>query len=784
MRIQSILVRFYRAFNYDYLRKNSANAVADPWDQYEGRFYPYVRVDIDPDVTCVVGANESGKSQLLDAAELALGYGTPSPTDFCRYSAFFSVDASSRVPQFGLVLTDLDATDRSGLENLSVLGIDADLGSFVVVRDSADSSVVYIQGQEPQTVDVQEMADFLPHAFRIDPARALPDSVPIDYLINAGDSDASSVSRSERWSLIDPILKNFEQLRIAIDEPSKLSEVFSTIDQPASKSSQQVKLEREESELAYQLLVTIAGVDGATFKRLHNAVRAGNDGYANALVAKINGQLAKGLNLRRWWTQDRDFELQVASRDFDLVFTIKDRTASEYSFRERSSGLKYFLSYLVQYLAHAASSDCANLLLMDEPDTYLSNQGQQDLLHLFQDFADRDAGGATKQVIFVTHSPFLIDKNHAERVRVLDKGRKDEGTRVVRDVARNHFEPLRSAFGGFVGETAFIGNCNLLLEGVSDQIYLAGASSVLLAHGASHTERLDLNTVTLVACGSASHVPYMAYLARGRDVQQPAVVALLDGDKEGRLAVKTLARGGPRLKQVLAPEHILQVEPEQFPGVQSDRPEGPCDIEDLVPLELLLQAAAAFADEIGMDDVRVTDVSTVKPHLSAKIGSLGAVQAAYKDQGTDLHLDKIGIARHVVALLKERPNDFGADRALTNFRQLFVVLTERMRSASAQRSEREVGMRVERMVAAFLSDFRTGATKADLKIFLERLDGVLDSTPASEELRKQIRIMTSERKLDVDLSDPLPDHEGLAGEFDRLRYAPLLSAQEQPDEEE
>jgi len=68
---------------------------------------------------------------------------------------------------------------------------------------------------------------------------------------------------------------------------------------------------------------------------------------------------------------------------------------------------------------------------------------------------------------------------------------------------------------------------------IADQILLAGMSNVLRMLGRGKTERLDLNTLTIVPAGSASHIPYMVFLARGRDADQPAVVVLLDGDAEG-----------------------------------------------------------------------------------------------------------------------------------------------------------------------------------------------------------------------------------------------------------
>jgi hypothetical protein len=83
---------------------------------------------------------------------------------------------------------------------------------------------------------------------------------------------------------------------------------------------------------------------------------------------------------------------------------------------------------------------------------------------------------------------FLIDKNNADRIRVLEKGVGDEGTRVVRNVSRNPYEPLRSAFGAFVAETTFIGNCNLMVEGPADQILLGGATTHLRLRGRHDSE--------------------------------------------------------------------------------------------------------------------------------------------------------------------------------------------------------------------------------------------------------------------------------------------------------
>ena len=178
------------------------------------------------------------------------------------------------------------------------------------------------------------------------------------------------------------------------------------------------------------------------------------------------------------------------------------------------------------------------ILAMDEPDAYLSSQGQRDLLKVFDAFAyPRAEGRRPVQVIYVTHSPFLIDKNHPKRLRVLQKGKRHEGTRVVRNASKNHYEPLRSSLGLFVAETAFIGNCNILVEGPSDQILIAGATRHLRRKSdLPKSETLDLNEVTIVNAGGAPEVPYIVYLATGRDVERPTVIALLDSDGPGNTA--------------------------------------------------------------------------------------------------------------------------------------------------------------------------------------------------------------------------------------------------------
>ncbi len=786
MILKTVYIRFYRSFNFDYLRARHPDSQTDPWDQMEDEtFYPYIKLSVDPDLTCVVGANESGKSQVLQAIEMAIANHEPSPADFCRYSNHFTVAGAMKRPHLGLHFTDLSSDESEAVRGLISLDNDERVDEFRLFHDTADGATVYLRdGQLHAVLDMDSLQSVLPTVFRIEPDRALPNSVPISFLCENADvmSLAHEVPRSGRWVMHDSIAQHANKLMSQTSNASAFGETVKQILTPVSSlgqlSSDERKAHLGQLELARKLLVTVGGIDPSAFDELNSALRNDDEGLANGIEAAMNAKLEKSLDLAKWWSQDELFRLAVSVRDYDLVFTVRDRTGSEYSFAERSSGLKYFLSYLVQFLAHLKTRTGPDILLMDEPDAYLSNQGQQDLLRLLQEFTIPADGRLGGQVVFVTHSPFLIDKNRADRLRVLDKGSGDEGARVVRNVGHNHFEPLRTALGGFVGETAFIGNCNLIVEGVADQIYLAGMSAHLTKRDFPTTHRFDLNQITLVPAGSASHIPYMTFLARGRDVDQPAVVVLLDGDEEGTRAADVLRKGGPRSKQLIKPEYVAQIGVEGLAHLKSDRPGGPRDIEDLIPIQIALNAARRYVGEMGIEvPDGFPDPSDIRPLLTNSTGVLDATQMALDKLDVDLCLEKVGFARHALSSCEDDDLE-SADEMRERFATLFAHLTTLQRGAERDLANQSIAARVEREVQRFLRDhLRVLPTNADLNVLLERIESVVDLAVEGDELMTEIRRIRDHYNLVAELNEQITDMDDLKERLARVKYAELLASQ-------
>jgi hypothetical protein len=785
MFIATVYIRFFRSFNFDYLRKAHDRFVPDPWDLLEpdGLQYPFVRVPLEDGVTTVVGANESGKSQLLSAIKCALTGQGIERGDFCRYSQFFAVDKSMAFPDFGLEFKNLDTSDREALAKACQVTIDDEVASFSMFRIGSKEPVVYLQRRDEwikHAVKEKNYLDtILPQWFEIDATVALPESVPIKYLAEATKSPRTG-PRKERQSFLNAILENGASW---FGSPEQITKAAPSLMTAFTAASQPTAAHDKQLALADDLLLKVAKIDRSAFQELLKAVDASKDGFANGIVVRMNRELAATLNFPKWWSQDHQFQLLLTLRDQDLVFTIRDRTGTEYSADERSGGLKYFLSYFVQYLAHEApKSSAREVLLMDEPDAYLSSTGQQDLLRIFEDFADpQDPARAPCQVVYVTHSPFLIDKNHGERIRVLEKGEGDEGTRVVRNAARNHYEPLRSAFGSFVAETTFISNCNLMLEGMSDQVLLAGMSARLRRQKAGSLDHLDLNTLTLVPAGSAPHIPYLVYLARGRDVDRPAVIVLLDSDDSGNQANKALKRG-PNGKPLIDAKFVLQLGDLPTEKIVSTRPGGVVAVEDLIPLEIGVAAVKRYATDFLAPDeaAKVQDLQTTDVSFTGCAGTHDALEEATGSKAAGFHLDKVGFARSVMDAIR---HDDGLTHAAAtmddNFRVLFRELGRRQRQALREITTEKTSAKIKRLKRSFVLDHPAGATREEATLLLEDVEACLDSSADAEDLKAQIRAVQRDFDLDEEPTEQIKDFGAFRDALETLVYREINEAQEQ-----
>lgn len=199
---------------------------------------------------------------------------------------------------------------------------------------------------------------------------------------------------------------------------------------------------------------------------------------------------------------------------------------------ERSAGFVWFFSFLSQFKQMRKKTPGA-IILLDEPGLTLHGKAQADLLRYISERLLPD-----HQVIYSTHSPFMVPADRLADVRVVeDVVSYDQrhratvkGTQVSADVLtvdQDTLFPLQAHLGYEVTQSLFVGAHTLLVEGPSDVLFLQAAS-----HALKQRNRKGLDTRWVICpTGGIDKVQSFASLFAGKGIN---IVALCDygsGDK-------------------------------------------------------------------------------------------------------------------------------------------------------------------------------------------------------------------------------------------------------------
>lgn len=249
------------------------------------------------------------------------------------------------------------------------------------------------------------------------------------------------------------------------------------------------------------------------------AVIAGADarakkGHKTALNIHLNE------DFKRFWAQD-DSELSIDWDNQQLYFWIEEN-GQFFEPELRSQGRRWHLAFYIRVSARARE-DVRNIILIDEPGLYLHANAQTDILKNLEE------SGKSAPVVFSTHSPYLLEADKLERVRLVQK-LDDAGTVIhnkIHQVAdKETLTPILTAIGLSVsrGIASVERKNNVIVEGPSDYYYL-NAFKVIL-------NKQDIN---FVFGGSSGNMQKVGTILQGWGC---SVVYLYDSDQAYNDATK------------------------------------------------------------------------------------------------------------------------------------------------------------------------------------------------------------------------------------------------------
>jgi predicted ATPase len=444
--------------------------------------------DLSPDhITVLAGQNEAGKSAMLEAMrdfdfgpdkETGATDAVPDSNMEAHPSVWvkFSIEEEELKEFLDSEFEDIPSSVRADLNQSKTIWVGRDMISNQFSLEPA------IQDQWPDD-SALSVSNFLLHFYRAWPKfvhfSAFDDSLPREVLL-------SDLQDQEKLDSEYSIVRDFIEL----------------------------------SKLDINRVATLADDD----KLLNN--------YLSTISANITGDF---LN---YWLQKVDGISSVVLRvrharnrsgDSKLQFFIESKGIEQYA-DQRSKGFLWFLSFFLRLAANQERySWPATVLLIDEPGSYLHARAQADILSVFEKRLD-----STFQIVYSTHSPYMIPSDKLHRLRVVLNDPKEGSVALDRltdpllqkEAAAETLSPILTAIGLDIRQAVSIANeYNLIVEGISDYYYL---SSWIQQYRTGLAEKLNIIPST-----GASRTIALASILVGWGIQ---FAVLVDNDDDGNKA--------------------------------------------------------------------------------------------------------------------------------------------------------------------------------------------------------------------------------------------------------
>jgi hypothetical protein len=557
-------------------------------------------VAVDPALTVFVGMNEAGKTVFLKALQKsadALDQDSFEPVeDYPRkdLSAYLKThkQAANVVTMLTYTLSDDEITQVN-----EKLGTTLKSGHQITISHKYDNV---------RTVDLPIDETLLVKAFAkslsTDTSAALKDckslrSIPTllkDISLTDADQAAlgtltaritaskwDQVASWEAWSLLNSAIPKFLYFSDYDLLPGKmnLADLATRVEQAKADPKQLKPIHRSVQALLRMADVTLTDL----------ATPAGYE----ELKAKIEAVSIKLTDqVMEFWKQNEDLEVEVDikadttdevpfNNGPNLYLRIKNRRHRGVStpFDQRSRGFIWFFSFLVWFDSVQHQIDPSGksvgkklILLLDEPGLALHALAQADFLR----YIDRLAND--HQVLYTTHSPFMVHSDRLHQVRLVEDQIKF-GTVISENLTgsdpRTIF-PLQAALGWTIAQNLFISERNLLVEGPSELIYLQVASGFIDTDGGGGLR----DDVTIVPTGGLDNL---------------ATFVSLLGASGLKLGVLHDYRGSPEQKmtglvrdKLLAAKALFNVSQFRNPDKAGESGK-PSDIEDLFLVSVYLK---------------------------------------------------------------------------------------------------------------------------------------------------------------------------------------------------
>ncbi len=220
--------------------------------------------------------------------------------------------------------------------------------------------------------------------------------------------------------------------------------------------------------------------DTSTIKNAYETFRKQNNkGVLSQLESKINKKLkavAEKFN-KLYFIEDATYSFKIDLESERIFFSLF-RGEQSISLDYQSTGFRWFFNLFFNLL-NSTTLNAGDIIIMDEPATNLHVKGQRELRGFLKDFAIRN----DITIVIATHSPFLIDLDYLDELRVVVN--KDNISSIENNFAAvnaNDPDSLLPVKDSLTVENHILVNPEekvVFVEGITDYNYLTAFKKLL-----------------------------------------------------------------------------------------------------------------------------------------------------------------------------------------------------------------------------------------------------------------------------------------------------------------
>ncbi|MCI7211481.1 MAG: ATP-binding protein [Ruminococcus bromii] len=455
--------------------------------------YEQSKIIIEPTVTAIIGKNESGKSNVIEAL---------SHISFTKtMDKAFANDNINRN----------NAYDGANVEYIAVLKSDGtdkeqyNIQADTIVTIDKNNCIIKGGAEEyyksiimPRVIELCDELGNNPFRFsgndlnnyRSWKAQLLKEEIDVfrigNGLNNIGRflNNLDAEKRSKVEELYNIIKQNYDSFIILF--PTVFYRRSSKTLYPQYTYDQVNKEFRAPTSYPNSLLCDFVRLLGIKKEDFLIAVSSGEiTGKKTSIRERIQKDVDRRINkdFRNFYTAE-SVELKVRFDNNSVCFSVQTGEGETLLLSERSNGLRWYLNTFIDARANDIA-DSNVLFLLDEPGTSMHVNAQKEILTLFNDLAEKH-----NQVVYTTHSPYMLNlETGIGHIRAVDKD--DDGytyiyntaydSRIALDNQKDTFTPIINALGMNLHDTfgPAKDKMNIVIEGMSDYFYLSTMAKII-----------------------------------------------------------------------------------------------------------------------------------------------------------------------------------------------------------------------------------------------------------------------------------------------------------------